>query len=122
MKSTFWDKFSQLPETQGKSQNQLARELGVAPNTIGSWRRMGVWPDPATFDKIKKLTGKGQGWFLREEASGIDPKQTMTRLKAIRLKIKNAGAKLYPIREDREEALESLDQAIELINEMNESD
>ncbi len=116
MKFTFWEKFSKLPQVQGKSQNQIARDLGIAPNTVGAWRRMGVWPDPPTFEKIKKLTGKGQAWFLREEAAGIDPKQTVEKLKAIRLKIKNAGAKLYPIREDREQALGSLDQAIELIN------
>jgi transcriptional regulator with XRE-family HTH domain len=122
MKSTFWDKFNQLPEVQGRSQNQLARELGVAPNTIGAWRRMGVWPDPATFEKIKKLTGKGQSWFLREGASGIDPNETLEGLKAIRLKIKNAGPKFYPIRADRVEALKALDQAIELINEMYEGD
>jgi transcriptional regulator with XRE-family HTH domain len=122
MKSTFWDKFSQLPEARGKSQNQLARELGVAPNTIGAWRRMGVWPDPATFEKIKKLTGKSQGWFLREKASGIDAKRTMAILKTIREKIKNAGPKFYPIRADRDEALKSLDQAIELINDMHEGD
>ncbi len=122
MKFTFWEKFSQLPQAQGKSQNQIARDLGIAPNTVGSWRRMGVWPDPATFEKIKKLTGKSQAWFLREEASGIDPKQTVAKLIAVRLKIKNAGAKLYPIREDREQALESLDHAIQLINEMIESD
>jgi transcriptional regulator with XRE-family HTH domain len=122
MKSSFWDKFSQLPEVQGRSQNQLARELGVAPNTIGAWRRMGVWPDPATFEKIKRLTDKSQGWFLREKVLGIDAKRTVAILKTIREKIKNAGAKLYPIQEDREQALESLDQAIELINEMHESD
>ena len=66
--TSFWDKLSQLPQVQGKSQNQIARDLNVAPNTVGAWRRMGVWPDPATFDKIKKLTGKDQRYFLDEEA------------------------------------------------------
>ncbi len=64
----FWDKFSQLPQVRGKSQNQIARELNVAPNTVGAWRRIGVWPDHATFEKIKKLTGKDQKWFLEEKA------------------------------------------------------
>ena len=120
MKSTFWEKFNRLPKIQGKSQNQIARDLGVAPNTVGAWRRMRVWPDPPTFEKIKKLTGKGQAWFLREEASGIDPKEAVARLKAIRLKIKNSGAKLCSFGEDKEQAVESLDRAIELINEISE--
>lgn len=68
MTSKFWEKFSQLPEVRGKSQNQIARELEVAPNTVGAWRRIGVWPDYSTFEKIKKLTGKDQKWFLLEKA------------------------------------------------------
>ncbi|MGO9119617.1 MAG: helix-turn-helix transcriptional regulator [Desulfomonilaceae bacterium] len=68
MSASFWDKFSQLPQVQNKSQNQIARDLNVAPNTVGAWRRMGVWPDPATFEKIKTWTGKDQRWFLEDKA------------------------------------------------------
>ena len=69
MNSKFWDKFSQLPQVRDKSQNQIARDLHIAPNTIGGWRRMGVWPDHGTFEKIKKLTGKDQQWFLEKKES-----------------------------------------------------
>lgn len=69
---SFYLRLMKHPKLMGKTNSQVARELGVGPSTVGQWRRLGVWPDIATLERVAGVLDVEITWFFMDQVSSMD--------------------------------------------------
>ena len=70
--SSFYLRLMMHPRLNGKTNAEISRELGVSPNTVGLWKRLGVWPDISTLERVADALDVEMAWFFMNQFSPRD--------------------------------------------------
>jgi|GEM_PF-2794039 len=70
--SSFYLRLMMHPRLKGKNNGFIARELGISPSTVGLWKRLGLWPEVPTLEKVAQALDVEIAWFFMSQAGPRD--------------------------------------------------
>jgi transcriptional regulator with XRE-family HTH domain len=81
--SEFGTRLRTAIKTAGKTQQDLADELGVSPQTVGGWISGRIYPRPRNMAAIVSALDVDRGWLV-SGSMGLDEAAVLGELRQIR--------------------------------------